>query len=237
MNKREGKAKVLSSFRKDVFSIVLKSKLWAFLAPCVKKKKKRFWVSLVFRHERSSAVNMQDKEWLRRLLTPDPSTVLWACHLLTASLLASDSKLYKEQKTRFIFHRSLCIFHNILFISILINTKRHCDFFFFKRKQWVLKRHENALDIRNINLNFGMFFYWHLVLRWMNQHIFFSFSFFFFFTQNQKSSTAEKEKEGTTESDMRGIFLSMKMEWHNQVEMRMDIYTYIHIHKHHQNVK
>lgn len=61
----------------------------------------------------------------------------------------------------------------------------------------------------------------------MNQHIILRI----------KNSTAEKKKEGTTESDMRGIFLSMKMEWHNQVEMRMDIYTYIHIHKHHQNVK
>ena len=230
MNKREGKAKVLSSFRKDVFSIVLTSKLWAFLAPCVKKKKKRFWVSLVFRHERSSAVNMQDKEWLRRLLTPDPSTVLWACHLLTASLLASDSKLYKEQKTRFIFHRSLCIFHNILFISILINTKRHCDFFFFKRKQWVLKRHENALDIRNINLNFGMFFYWHLVLRWMNQHIFFSFLFFFFLLRIKKVPQQKKKKRGRQNRTWEGYFCQWK--WNGIIKWRCvwiytHIYTYI----------
>lgn len=60
----------------------------------------------------------------------------------------------------------------------------------------------------------------------MNQHI---------YTQNQNAQ--QKRKVGTKESDMRGIFLLMKMEWHNQVEMYMDIYTYIHIHKHHQNVK
>ena len=81
---------------------------------------------------------------------------------------------------------------------------------------------ETLLDIRNINLNLVCSFT--DILSQGGAH---------YYTQNQNHS--RKEKEGTT--DMRGIFLSMEMEWRNQVEMRMDIYTYIHIHKHHQNVK
>lgn len=47
------------------------------------------------------------------------------------------------------------------FISILINTKRHCDL----KENWVLKDTKTHLDIRNINFKFGMFFYWHLVFK------------------------------------------------------------------------
>lgn len=60
--------------------------------------------------------------------------------------------------------------YTFIIIFFLINTKRHCD---SKEKQWVPKRHENALDIRNINLSFGLFSF-HLtsfVLSWMDQHV------------------------------------------------------------------
>lgn len=83
---------------------------------------------LQFWHEKSSAVNMQDEEW--RLLTRH-FTMLWAqCafHLNMASLLGSDTKLYKEQKKN-TFYISQIFMHisQYTFIIILINTKRHCD--------------------------------------------------------------------------------------------------------------
>lgn len=128
MNKREGKAKVLSSFRKDVFSIVLTSKLWAFLLLVLKKKVLSFFSFSAWEEQCCEHAGQR----VTQTAADTPPTPPPRREPITSSrprCSASDSKLYKEQKTRFIFHRSLCIFHNILFIIILINTKRHCDFF------------------------------------------------------------------------------------------------------------
>lgn len=97
---------------------------------------------LQFWHEKSSAVNMQDEEW--RLLTRH-FTMLWAqCafHLIMASLLGSDTKLYKEQKKNkkkhILYLTNLYAYFTIYFYY---HFNKYKTTLWFKRKQWVLKRH------------------------------------------------------------------------------------------------
>lgn len=156
---------------------------------------------------------------------PDPSAAPWAYHLLAASLLGLRQQTLQGTKNTFYIPQ---IFMHISQYTFYYHFNKYKTtlWFFLKRKQWVLKRHENALDIRNINLNFGMFFYWHLVLRWMNQHIF----FLFFFTQNQKSPQQKKKKRGRQNRTWEGYFCQWK--WNGIIKWRCvwiytHIYTYI----------
>lgn len=132
----EGKkgGKVLPSFqKKDIFSVVSTSKVWAFLFYFFSCSLCSFLHFFSFNmRERSSAVNMQDKEWLTQLLTRQ-LTMLWS-HIIF-SWPPAPPPLYsppnftwnKTKKKSFIFHKPVCIFHNILLLSFLINTNRHCD--------------------------------------------------------------------------------------------------------------
>lgn len=127
MNQKKRESQSTFILQKRHFLYCLDKQIVSVFAPRVRKKVLCFFS---FWHERSSAVNMQDKEWLTQLLTRQ-LTMLWsqcADHLLMASLLASDGKLYMEQKKNtFYIPQIFMHISQYTFIIILINTKRHCD--------------------------------------------------------------------------------------------------------------
>lgn len=137
MNQKKRESQSTFILQKRHFLYCLDKQIVSVFAPHVRKKVLCF---LSFWHERSSAVNMQDKEWLTQLLTRQ-LTMLWsqcADHLLMASLLASDGKLYMEQKKHVLYSTNLYAYFTIYFYY---HFNKYKTTLWFKRKQWVLKRH------------------------------------------------------------------------------------------------
>lgn len=156
MNESEGKPKYFHPSKKTFSQLSWQANCEHYYSAHVFRKVFRF-----FSFDMRGAVwwtcrtkSDSDDYWLRDF------TMLWAqCayHLLMASLLGSDSKLYKEQKKEEQNKQKHILYLTNLYAYFTIYFYYHFNKYkttlWFKRKQWVLKRHENAIDIRNINLN------------------------------------------------------------------------------------